>query len=85
VITAITSRLEVIAGAIKEFKADCVIDVILSACHTYNLESFQVGERVKKKHDLPFLKIETYYSDTDRASMRVRIETVMEMVRDRRS
>lgn len=84
VMTPNDRRLEVMDELIDEFKPDCVIDVILTACHTYNLESHKIMELVQKKHGLPFLKIETDYSEADRGQMRIRIDTLMEMVRDRR-
>ena len=76
-------RFELLDRLIEEFRPDCVIDVILSACHTYNIESHRVMEHVKG-HGLPFLKIETDYAEADRGQMRVRIESLMEMVRERK-
>lgn len=34
-----TRRLELLDTLIEEFKPDCVIEIVLVACHTYNVES----------------------------------------------
>jgi benzoyl-CoA reductase/2-hydroxyglutaryl-CoA dehydratase subunit BcrC/BadD/HgdB len=75
-----TGRLALLDRLVAEFRPDCVIDVILQACHTYNIESYGVREHVVKKHNLPFLKIETDYSQNDLGQMRTRIEALLEMV-----
>jgi benzoyl-CoA reductase/2-hydroxyglutaryl-CoA dehydratase subunit BcrC/BadD/HgdB len=45
-------RLTELDGLIAKFKPAAVIDVILQACHSYNVESFKVGTHVREKHDL---------------------------------
>jgi benzoyl-CoA reductase/2-hydroxyglutaryl-CoA dehydratase subunit BcrC/BadD/HgdB len=74
-------RLQFLDLLIDEYRPQCVIDVILQACHTYAVESYTVAEHVKKKHDLPFLSVETDYSHGDVGRLRVRIETLLEMVK----
>lgn len=76
-----TSRLQELDRLIGTFKPDAVIDVILHACHTYNVESYKVGEHVKSRHGLPFLKIETDYSTSDVEQIRTRVEAVFEQIR----
>jgi benzoyl-CoA reductase/2-hydroxyglutaryl-CoA dehydratase subunit BcrC/BadD/HgdB len=78
-------RLDLLDRLIKEFEPDCVIDVILQACHTYNIESHMVKEHVAGKHHLPFLKIETDYSQSDVGRIRVRVEALLEIVQDGKS
>ena len=63
---------------IEKFKPRVVIDLVLHACHTYNVESYKIGEHIKKKHKLPFLKIETDYSASDVEQIRTRVEAVFE-------
>ncbi|HBQ87389.1 MAG TPA: hypothetical protein DER33_00890 [Syntrophomonas sp.] len=73
-----TYRLELISRMMDNFKVDAVIDLTWQACHTYNIESFIVGELVKDKH-LPFLHLESDYSSSDIESLKVRIEALLEM------
>jgi benzoyl-CoA reductase/2-hydroxyglutaryl-CoA dehydratase subunit BcrC/BadD/HgdB len=71
-------RMEALDGMILRFKPDVVIDVILQACHTYNVESYRIERHVRKNHGLPFLKIETDYSRSDIEPLRTRVEALLE-------
>lgn len=71
-------RLEKMSETISRFKPDVVVDVILHACHSYNIESYKVQRHVEEKHGLPFLKIETEYSDSDVERVRTRVEALLE-------
>ena len=73
-------RLSEMDKIIEKFKPDVVIDVVLHACHSYNVESAKVKAHVEKKHGLPFLKIETDYSQSDVGQLRTRVETLLEML-----
>jgi benzoyl-CoA reductase/2-hydroxyglutaryl-CoA dehydratase subunit BcrC/BadD/HgdB len=72
-------RLTEIDRLIAKFKPNAVIDVVLQACHSYNVESFKVGEHVQRKHNLPFLKIVTDFSQNDVGQIRTRVEALIEM------
>jgi benzoyl-CoA reductase/2-hydroxyglutaryl-CoA dehydratase subunit BcrC/BadD/HgdB len=63
---------------VKRFKPDAVIDVVLQACHSYNVESYKVGKHVQETHGLPFLKIVTDYSQSDLGQIRTRVEALLE-------
>lgn len=71
-------RLTEISRMIDMFKPDAVIDVILQACHSFNIESYKVGEHVEKKHNIPFLKIITDFSQSDVGQIRTRVEALLE-------
>jgi benzoyl-CoA reductase/2-hydroxyglutaryl-CoA dehydratase subunit BcrC/BadD/HgdB len=71
-------RLAHIDNLIEKYKIDAVIDVVLHACHSYNIESHRVGEHIKKRHNLPFLKIVTDYSKGDIEQIRTRVEALFE-------
>jgi len=73
-------RLSEMDKIIDKFKPDVVIDVVLHACHSYNVESAKVKAHVEKKRRMPFLKIETDYSQSDVGQLRTRVETLLEMV-----
>ncbi len=72
-------RLVEMTKIIERFKPDAVVDVILQACHSYNIESFKVGEHIQEKHGLPFLKIVTDYSQSDVGQIRTRVEALLEI------
>lgn len=73
-------RLEGLSDMIVRFKPDAVVDVVLQACHSYNVESYKVGKHVNETHGLPFLKVETDYSDGDTGQLRTRIEALFESI-----
>ncbi|HPC33533.1 MAG TPA: double-cubane-cluster-containing anaerobic reductase [Syntrophales bacterium] len=71
-------RLDMLDEMIARFKPDVVIDVILHACHGYNVESFKIRKHIQERHGLPFLKIETDYSAGDVEQIRTRVEALFE-------
>ena len=73
-------RLSMMDGIIEKYRPDVVIDFILHACHTYNVESYKVGEHVKKEHGLPFLKIVTDYSESDVEQIKTRVQALFESI-----
>jgi benzoyl-CoA reductase/2-hydroxyglutaryl-CoA dehydratase subunit BcrC/BadD/HgdB len=73
-------RFELLSELIPEFSVDGVIDLTWQAGHTYNVESYTVGNFVKEKYGLPFLHLETDYSESDTGQLRVRIEAFVEMM-----
>ncbi|OPJ56256.1 double-cubane-cluster-containing anaerobic reductase [Alkalithermobacter paradoxus] len=71
-------RLDLIERLAKEYQVDGVVDLTWQACHTYSIESFTVKNFVKEKLNLPFIQIETDYSDSDVGQLKVRIEAFLE-------
>ena len=74
-------RLDGISEMIETFRPHVVVDFILQACHAYNVESYKVGEHVAARHGLPFLKVESDYSDSDVGRIRTRVEAMLEIAR----
>ena len=76
-----TGRYELLSEMIEEFSVDGVVDLTWQACHTYNIESYSIGRFVEEKFHLPFLHLETDYSESDTEQLRVRIEAFLETVK----
>jgi benzoyl-CoA reductase/2-hydroxyglutaryl-CoA dehydratase subunit BcrC/BadD/HgdB len=74
-------RTDSLSEMIETFKPDAVIDFVLQSCHSYNVESYKIGTRVTETHGLPFLKVETDYSDSDIGQLRTRVEALFESIR----
>ncbi len=74
-----TYRMELLERMIDDFKVDAVIDLTWQACHTYNIEAYEVSKLVKSK-GLPHLHLESDYSQSDVESIKVRVEALLEMV-----
>jgi benzoyl-CoA reductase/2-hydroxyglutaryl-CoA dehydratase subunit BcrC/BadD/HgdB len=75
-----TGRFNLLGELIEEFSVDGVVDLTWQACHTYNVESYRIEKFVKEKYQLPFLHLETDYSESDTEQLRVRVEAFLEMM-----
>lgn len=73
-------RLDLISSLIDEYKIDGVVDVILHACHTYNVESHIIMNFVQHEKKLPYIKIETDFSSNDIEQLNTRLEAFIEMM-----
>ncbi len=73
-------RMDLLEQMIPDFSVDGVVDLTWQACHTYNVEAHQVQKLVNDGHSLPYLHIETDYSESDTEQLRVRIEAFLEMI-----
>ncbi|HOW54045.1 MAG TPA: double-cubane-cluster-containing anaerobic reductase [Syntrophorhabdaceae bacterium] len=73
-------RFDMLDAMIDRFRPDAVIDVILQACHSYNVESYRIEEHVRGKHGLSFLKVETDFTESDRAMIRTRMQALFENI-----
>ena len=78
-------RLEILRQLGRDYRADCVIELIWQACLTYAVESFRVKQLVEQDLGLPYLRIETDYSPLDSPRIAVRVEALVETVRSRKS
>ena len=65
---------------IDEFHVDGVVDIILQACHTYNVETALVGKLVKEKKGIPYTVVETDYSQADVGQIQTRMAAFVEML-----
>jgi benzoyl-CoA reductase/2-hydroxyglutaryl-CoA dehydratase subunit BcrC/BadD/HgdB len=73
-------RMEMLKEMIPAFSVDGVVDLTWQACHTYNIESVHISRMVQEDFNLPFLHIETDYSESDTEQLRVRIQAFIEMI-----
>ncbi len=73
-------RLNLISEIIHEYKIDGVVEVILQACHTYNIESYSVKKFVTEEKNTPYISIETDYSQNDMGQIGIRVGTFIEMM-----
>jgi benzoyl-CoA reductase/2-hydroxyglutaryl-CoA dehydratase subunit BcrC/BadD/HgdB len=73
-------RYELLVRLIKEYRVEGVIDLTWQACHPFNIESYSLGRFTQDEVGIPFLQIETDYSETDRGWLQVRIEAFVEML-----
>ena len=80
VMTPNPQRFELLGRLIDQFKADGVVEMTLTACHTYNVESKAVQRFVTQEKHLPYLHVETDYSQQDLGQLATRTSAFLEML-----
>ena len=79
VMTPNPGRVENTLAMVEKYHADGVVDAVLQACHTFNLESVNMG-RTLEDRGIPYMKLETDYSDGDLGQVSTRLSAFIEMV-----
>lgn len=74
------SRFDLIKRMAEEYDVDGVVDLTWVACHTYAIESFSLKNMVQNELGLPFIQIETDYSDSDTGQVKTRVEAFLETI-----
>ena len=80
VMTPNPNRLDLLDRLIDEFKVDGVVEMTLQACHTYNVESLSIRKFVNEKKEIPYINVETDYSQADIGQLNTRIAAFIEML-----
>jgi len=78
VMTRNERRLDVLRQLVREYRPQCVVELVWQACITYDVESFYVRKLCKEELDLPYLRIETDYSPLDSARIAMRVQALFE-------
>lgn len=74
------NRIDLLSNLIDEYKIDGVLDMILQACHTYNVETKRIRDFVTNEKGIPYTSIETDYSQSDIGQLKTRISAFIEML-----
>jgi benzoyl-CoA reductase/2-hydroxyglutaryl-CoA dehydratase subunit BcrC/BadD/HgdB len=73
-------RYELLGRLMDEYRVDGVVEVILQACHTYNIESFGIKRFVSETKKTPYISVETDYSQSDIGQLATRLTAFIEML-----
>ena len=73
------ARSDIIKEFIREYQADGVIDVVLSGCHTYAIETNRIKE-ASREAGANYMSLETDYSKQDVGQIRTRLEAFIELL-----
>lgn len=79
VMTPNNGRYENTLKMVDKYKVDGVIDVVLTGCHTFNIEAYTMGRKMKE-NGIPYMKLETDYSTADKGQISTRIGAFIEML-----
>ncbi|HBJ1651357.1 TPA: 2-hydroxyacyl-CoA dehydratase, partial [Clostridium botulinum] len=74
------NRIKLLNKMIDEYKVDAVIDVVLTACHTYNVETLSVKRFVNDEKSKPYMSVETDFSLNDIGQLNTRMAAFIEML-----
>lgn len=80
VMTPNPNRLELLERLIDEYQVDGVVEMTLQACHTYNVETLAIRKFANEKMGLPYINVETDYSQADVGQLNTRIAAFLEML-----
>ena len=73
-------RREFLADIIDDYHVDGVIEIILQSCHTYDVEAHFIKRLVTQEKGLPYLNIETDYSQSDKGQINTRLAAFLETI-----
>ena len=80
VMTPNPNRIDMLSKMVDEYQADAVIDVILTACHTYSVETLKIKRFVNEEKKIPYMSVETDYSTSDIGQLNTRMAAFIEML-----
>ena len=63
----------------RKYKVDGVVEMVLQACHTFNVES-TLMQNMCDDEGIPYMKLETDYSTTDSGQIETRLAAFIEML-----
>ncbi|WP_458863122.1 double-cubane-cluster-containing anaerobic reductase [Acidaminobacterium chupaoyuni] len=74
------NRFALLDRLMDDYQVDAVVEVVLQACHTYNVESFGVKRFITEKKGKPYIALETDYSTSDVGQINTRLAAFLEML-----
>lgn len=80
VMTPNHNRFRVLDEMIDSYHADGVLDMTLQACHTYAIETNKVRLFVTEEKGIPYINVETDYSQSDIGQLNTRVAAFIEML-----
>lgn len=80
VMTPDQNRLDLLSKLIDQYKVDGVVEMNLQACHTYAIESHSIRKFITEEKNIPFISVETDYSQADIGQLNTRISAFIEML-----
>jgi benzoyl-CoA reductase/2-hydroxyglutaryl-CoA dehydratase subunit BcrC/BadD/HgdB len=80
VMTPNTARMERLAALAKEYRAECIVELVWHCCLTYDVEAAYTRD-LAATIGIPYLRIETDYSPNDDARIALRLGALFETVR----
>ena len=80
IMTPNDNRIELLGRMIDEFRADGVVEMILSGCHSVHMDSISVRNFVSEEKHIPYIDVVTDYSQGDIGQLNTRMSAFIEML-----
>ncbi len=74
------NRIKLLNSMIDEYNVDGVVDMELQACHTYAVETLRIKRFINEEKKIPYMNLETDYSQADVGQLKTRIAAFIEML-----
>lgn len=74
------NRYDLLDRLIDKYKVDGVLDMKLQACHTYAIESTSIRKFVTEEKNIPYIDLETDFSQVDIGQINTRVAAFIEML-----
>ena len=81
IMTPNNNRIHLLGEMIDDYHVDGVVEMILSGCHSVEMESISVKNFVNEEKHLPYLAVVTDYSKGDVGQLNTRLAAFVEMIR----
>lgn len=79
VMTPNTKRMETLPQLVEEFNIDGILEIELQTCQPYIVERFEI-KKLAQEMGVPFLALDTDYSQSDLGQLTTRIVAFIEML-----
>ena len=79
VMTPNTERMKLLPQLVEEYKVDGIVEVDLQACTPYCVEAYEI-KQLADSLNIPYLAVETDYSQSDSGQLSTRMEAFLEML-----
>ena len=80
VMTPNKGRFDDLKHLVSEYQVDGVIEVVLHGCHTFAVEAWHTKNTIYEELGLPYLRIDTDFSPSDRGQIETRLGAFIEMM-----
>ena len=74
------NRIELMGRLLEEYNIEGVVEMTLQACHTYNVETNTIRKFVTGEKGIPYISVETDYSQADIGQLNTRLAAFVEML-----
>ncbi len=85
VMTPNAGRRDLLRRLVREYRPDCIVELVWQACLTYDVEAIRIRHLAEEELAIPYLRISTDYAPSDSARIAVRLEALYETVRGKES